>query len=237
MDKMNLSSKTIKIVSVFGIIFVVYNVVLFVLCGFMGHGAAFWISYVFMIISFADVAIISYLLKGRSVLPKDWLLGYPILRHATIYIFIEFVLSVSFMIGDYYKWKGSIAFATQIILLAVHLVFAISCFLAKEMIEDVQEKIQANTTDMRLLQAEVEMVAEKATDIDIKNSFIKLAEQVRYSDPVSDKYLSAIEKEILTYVTNANVCLETNDKENALECCKKASLLLLERNKKCKALK
>lgn len=237
MDKMNLSSKMTKLVSMFGIIFVVYNVVLFVLCGFVGHGVAFWISYVFMIISFADVAVISYLLKGRSVLPKDWLLGYPILKHATIYIVIEFVLSVSFMVGDYYKWKGLIAFATQMILLAIHLVFAISCFLAKEIIEEVKEKVQTNTTDMRLLQAEVEMVAEKTSDIDIKNAFRKLAEQVRYSDPVSNEYLSKIEREIFTYITNANVCLETNDKENALECCKKASLLLLERNKKCKALK
>lgn len=237
MDKMNLSSKIIKIISMFAIIFVVYNVVLFVLCGFVGHGAAFWISYVFMIISFADVAVISYLLKGRSVLPKDWLLGYPILRHATIYIVIEFILSVSFMVGDYYKWKGSIAFATQMILLAVHLVFAISCFLAKEMIEEVQEKIQTNTTEMKLLQAEVEMVVEKTSDLDIKNAFRKLAEQVRYSDPVSNEYLSEIEREILTYVTSANVYLETNDKENALECYKRASLLLSERNKKCKALK
>ena len=123
------------------------------------------------------------------------------------------------------------------ILLAVHLVFAISCFLAKEMIEEVQEKIQTNTIEMKLLQAEVEMVVEKTSDLDIKNAFRKLAEQVRYSDPVSNEYLSEIEREILTYVTNANVYLETNDKENALGCCKRASLLLLERNKKCKVLK
>lgn len=237
MDNINFSSKMTKIISMFAIVFVAYNVVLFVLCGFSGHGAAFWISYVFMVIAFADVAAIEYLLKGRSVLPKDWLLGYPILRHAAIYIIFEFILSATFIVGDYYKWKGTIAFAIQMISLAVHLVFVISCFLAKEMIEDVQEKVNISTTDMRLLQSEVEMIAEKTADTDVKNTFRNLAEQIRYSDPVSNEYLSALEREILTHVTNASVCVETNDREGALEGCKKASLLLIERNKKCKALK
>ena len=37
---------------IFGIVFVVYNAVLFIIAGFEDHGPSFWISYVFMLVAF-----------------------------------------------------------------------------------------------------------------------------------------------------------------------------------------
>lgn len=237
MNNKKITSKMLKIISIFAVVFVTYNLVLFIVCGFIGHGVAFWTSYIFMIIAFADVAVVAYLLKGRSVLPKDWLLGYPILRHVTIYIILELILSILFMIGDLFGWKGSVAFASQMVMLAVHLVFVISSFGAKEMVEDVQEKVKSKTTNMQLLQVNVEMVADKATDAEVKNAFKKLAEQIKYSDPMSNEYLSDIENKMLSYITDASISVEVDNKDESLEYCKRATMLLIERNKKCKVLK
>ncbi len=81
------------------------------------------------------------------------------------------------------------------------------------------------------------MVAEKTTNAAVKEAFLKLAEQVRYSDPMSNDNLFELEKQITLQVSNADSCITLNDIEGALQCYNRATLLLLERNKKCKALK
>ncbi len=216
------------------IVFVTYNVVLFAVCGFSDHGGAFWISYAFMMISFATLAVSGLVLKGRTVQPKDWLLGYPVLKHCGIYLILEFIASITFIALDYIDCPWAIAFAVQMVLLAVHLVFIISCFMAKEMIENVEAKVNQKTSYIRLLKVEAEMIAERATDNDVKNAFGKLAEQLRYSDPMSSEALSDLENRISNLVEQAKVVTEKSD---LLRICNNISLLITERNKKCKVLK
>lgn len=237
MNSFKLTSKVKMIALMLAIGFVTYNVVLFVACGFTGHGASFWISYVFMILAFAALTVTGYMLKSRDIQPKDWLLGYPVLKHSTIYIIVELVLSILFMALDSINSPWWLAFATQMIALAVHSVFIISCFLAQETIVDVQTKVKDATSFIKLLQVDVEMVAEKTTDPAVKDAFKKLAEQVRYSDPMSNENLFELEKQITLQVSNADSCITLNDIDGALQCCNRATLLLTERNKKCKVLK
>lgn len=186
MKKTIITSKTIKYIAIYAIAFITYNLSLFALCGFGGHGTTFWISYVFMLIAFFDVAVVTSMLGATTTLPKDWLFGYPIVRHMTIYVASELFLSIAFMISDTYKMNWSIALVAQMLLFAIHLIFIISCFLAKEIVEDIQEKVKVETTDFRLLQIDVEMIAKKATDEETKQAFKKLAEKIRYSDPMKN---------------------------------------------------
>lgn len=237
MNRFKLTSKVKMIALILAIGFVAYNVVLFVICGFADHEASFWISYVFMLLAFAALTITGYMLKIRTVQPKDWLLGYPVLKHSTIYIVVEFALSILFMALDSTHCPWWVALAAQMIVLAVHAVFLISCFLAQETIIDVQTKVKDATSFIKLLQVDVEMVAEKTTDTAVKEAFLKLAEQVRYSDPMSNDNLFELEKQITLQVSNADSCITRNDIDGALQCCNRATLLLDERNKKCKVLK
>ncbi len=138
MNNFKLTSKVKMIALILAIGFVTYNVVLFVICGFADHGASFWISYVFMLFAFAALTTTGYMLKRRTIQPKDWLLGYPVLKHSTIYIVVEFALSILFMALDSVHCPWWVAFASQMVALAIHAVFIISCFLAQETIIDVQ---------------------------------------------------------------------------------------------------
>lgn len=231
------AAKTFMVILIGAICFLTYNIVLFILCGFTDHGGAFWCSYVFMLLAFITLAVSLIFLRYKDYQPKDWLLGYPILKHCTIYIILESIVSVLFMILDYQKCPWVLAFAVQMILFAVHLVFIISCFLAKEMIEDVQIKVKADTSYFKLLKADAEMAAENCKDREVKQAFMKLAEQIRYSDYVRNPALEPLERQISDLVSEANIFLSLNDEKSALDNCKKAMLLLLERNKKCQALK
>lgn len=229
-------SKTTLLMILLG--FVAYNVVVFALGGFEDHGGAFWVSYAFMLIAFLTVGIVGYTLSQKSDMPKDWLLGYPIIRHSAIFIVIELIASAVFMYLDYENdidWK--IALAVQTLILAAHIAIIFSCFKAKEKIEDVQANVKAKTSRMKFLQVDVEMVAANTDNMMLKQEFAKLAEQVRFSDPVSNELLYDIENQIAYTVEQAKTRIAYNDVDGALALCQKASQLLLERNKKCKILK
>lgn len=231
------NSKSLMIAIVFAICFVTYNVIVFAISGFSGHGSSFWISYVFMMVAFGSLAATGLMLRQRSVQPRDWLFGYPVLKHSTVYIIAEIICSVLFMLLDNIDCPWWISLVVQLLAFTVYAVFAISCFIAQDTIKELQENVKLNTAFIKMLRVDAEMLAEKVSDPEAKKEFVKFAEQVRFSDPMSNEYLNDIENQIKSQVTNAVNCIEQNDLAGAQQCCSKASLLLTERNKKCKALK
>ena len=81
------------------------------------------------------------------------------------------------------------------------------------------------------------MIAEKSSDPNVKTEFMKFAEDVRFSDPISNENLFELEKEIVFEVNKADSFISVGDSQGALACCQKAKLLLVERNKKTADLK
>lgn len=233
---MKMTKKAKMLGAILAIVFVVYNVVLFVLGGFTGHGPVFWLSYVFMLLAFAAMTGAGVLLGKRGIFLRDWLFGYPIIKHSTVYIIAEFILSTVFIVLDKnIPWTW--AFAAQLILLGVYLILAISCLLSKETIDDVHTGVKGKTDFIRLLHADAEMICEKCPDPETKREFQKLADAVRYSDPMSNENLFELEKEITFVAAQADQYIVEGKNDDALKLCEKALLLLSERNKKCKALK
>lgn len=231
-----MTKKSKMLGAMLAIVFIAYNVVLFLLCGFTDHESTFWISWLFTVIAFGALAVSGVLLGKRGRFLRDWLFGYPIVKHSTIYIICEFIVSTIFIIFESsVKWE--IAFAVQFIFLAVYLVFAISCFLAKQTIDEVHTKVEDKTRFIKLLRSDTEMLAVKCEDTAVKVKCQKLAEAVRYSDPMSSEALFELEKELTLTVSECDKAITEKNYEEAGRLCDKASILLIERNKKCKALK
>lgn len=231
---MKMTNKGKMFAGMLALAFVAYNLVLFVIAGF-DHYASFWISYGFMILSFLTLAGAGFVLGSRGMFLRDWLFGYPLIKHTIIYIVCEFVVSTIFIIVDSDGWK--LAFVLQFLLLAVYLVFAVSCFLAKTTIEEVKQKVAEKTQYIKLLTAEVNSIAAKCADAEAKAEIAKLADELRFSDPMSNEALREVEEKLAAVVAECNSAVEAGDSENAKFFCKKAANLLVERNNKCKALK
>lgn len=230
------SKKSKFAAAILAIAIIAYNAVLFAICDFKGHTGAFWTSWIFMLISFATMTVSGVVLGQKGRLLHDWLFNFPIIRHSAIYIAAEFVVSTVFIILEsHVKW--SIAFAVQFLLLCVYGIFAVSCLLSKEVIEDVHDNVSDKTLFIKLLRADTEMLVEKCSDAETKEQYRQLAGAIRYSDPMSNEALFELEKELALAVADCDKAIVANDFEGAKELCKKASLLLSERNKKCKALK
>ena len=213
--------------------FVAYNIVLFALFGFDGN-ASFWVSYAFMLFTFASWVICGNHLKTRTNQPRDWLFGYPIIRHCVIYTAIELIASILFMIFE--DVSVGIPLAVQAIILAVHAVFVVSCFNAKEKIIEVQETVRKKVVYIDSILANIDIALSKANDAQVKNALQILREEVRYSDTMSHDSLGALESQIVQTINMIDSAISANDDINALRCCQKALELMKERNARAKVL-
>lgn len=233
---MHMTKKDKMTAMILAISFIAYNVILFVLCGFTEHTGVFWTSWLFMLVAFFTMASAGVLLGQKGIFLRDWLFGYPIIKHSTIYIVAEFCASTLFIILEkHIKWGWT--FAVQFLFLCIYGVCAVSCFLAKETIDDIHSKVGGKTEFWKLLRADAEMLTEKCEDILLKAEFQQLSDTIRYSDPISSDLLTDLEGEISTAVAECIAAVSDKNYSAARELSNKAMLLLSERNKKCKALK
>lgn len=233
---MKLTKKGKFLAAILAIAFVAYNCIFFLLCGFTGHTAVFWISWGFMIVAFAAMAIVGLVLGKQGMLLRDWLFGFPIVRHSAIYLILEFVSSTLFVVFEE-KIPWGWVLAIQLLFFAVYLIFAISCFLAKDTIAEVNTKVSDKTRFIKLLRTDAEMLVEKCGDPALAEKCRKFAEAVQYSDPMSDEALFELEKDLAFTVSECDKAIVAQEYGKAEQLCDKASLLLTERNRKCKALK
>lgn len=233
---MNSVNKNKMIAAIGAIVFASYQIVLFVLAGFSGHNSVFWISWVFMLIAFASVSISGIFLREKITRLKDWIFGYPIIKHGILYLIIEFLTSTIFIIfEDKILWLW--AFVVQFVVFVFHVVIVISCFMAKDIVEDISFKIKDKTGFIKLLRIDAQMLVENCNNPEAKRSCQELADAIRYSDPMSNENLFEMEKEIALILSNCSNAIKIEDYDMVKKYCDTALLILLERNEKCKALK
>lgn len=240
-----------------GLLFIMYNVLTFVIFRFELNGACHWISYIFMLLAFAAVITETLLSFRKTEDPRDSFMRMPIYFHSIAYIVIELIVSVGFMIYDDYllmeKYRlaaegigalpfshiisGILAFVVQFIILCVHLVIVVIAFSAKNTIKSIDNKVQDKTNFIKLLRVDAEMIANRCPDPEAKAVFTKFAEAVRFSDPMSSEVLFELEIQINDWIYKAQGFLESGNYPAAISCCNTASTLLQERNMKTKVLK
>lgn len=250
-------TRSYVILGVTGIVFLLYNIIFFVLSANSVHGASHWVSYVFMLVAFIAVAVTSFLSFGKFADAKDNFMRFPIYAHSLAYLVIELIASSIFMFIDYqivlskqmlylteamyyppaYDYVWILAFLVQLIILVVHVVILFGAFSAKNTIQNIGYKVQSKTDYIRLLKVDAEITAQKAADPQVKAAFMKLAEDIRFSDPMSHESLFELEKQIQECINNAGNCLAAGNNDGALACCNAAKNLLMERNMKTKVLK
>lgn len=189
-----------------------------------------------MLVAFAAMTVSGVILGKRGLFLRDWLFGFPIIKHSTVYIIAELLVSCVFIMFEN-NIRQSWAFGLQFLLLCIYGICAVSCFLSKETIDDVRTRVSDKTRFIKLLGIDAEMLVEKCSDPETKEECRRLVESVRYSDPMSSEALFELEKDLALTVSKCDRAIETGDFAAAKEFCAKAMLQLTERNKKCKALK
>ncbi len=81
------------------------------------------------------------------------------------------------------------------LILGISAISLISADVARGEINRVEEKVNQKVFYIRELQADVEMLAEQEQNPEIKTSLTRLAEKIRYSDPMSNVALAIWKQE------------------------------------------
>lgn len=212
---------------VIAILFVIYNVIAFVIP--TTKTSAFWICYAFTVISFAVQAYVWYATIGKKQDLKSKLLGSSVTYISAVYLAIQFVAFLIFMfVSSAPNWC---AILVCVMILGISAVCMITTNAGTEMITATENKVAVKRQFIKDLQIEVEMLAESETDGEIKAKLTELAKKIRFSDPMSDATLASLEEELSAKI--ASIKSSTN-KTVAI---KESSELLLKRNKMVQSLK
>ncbi len=212
---------------ILGILFILVGVIAFAVS--TAKTAAFWISYAFTVVAFAAQIIIWNAALGRSESLKSKFLGFSVVHIGIVYLVVQIIALIIFLsIPTLPIWSAVVACA---VIAGISAVCMIASDVGRGEINRVSAKVQEKTFYIRELQADVEMLEEQEQNPEIKISLTKLAEKIRYSDPMSNVALADLEDRIREKVT----ALRTAD--HKLEIIAELDLLLAERNRKAKILK
>lgn len=209
------------------IAFVLFNVIAFAVP--TAKTATFWIAYVFTAVAFASQIVIwKFAFKGADTL-KSKFLGIPLISVGITYLIVQIIAFAVFMALPFLaSW---IAIVVCTLILGVSAICLIGTETGREEINRVEEKVEKKVFYIKSLQVDVEMLASTETNADTKMALTKLAEKIRFSDPMSNDSLADLEAEISTKVK------EIKTAENKLEIITVIDSLITERNKKAKLLK
>ena len=213
--------------AVLAIAFILINVIAFAVP--TAKTATFWVAYVFTAIAFvSQIAIWNFAFKGADTL-KSKLLGIPLISVGITYLIVQIIAFAVFMaLPLTATW---IALVVCALILGFSAICLIGTETGREEINRVEEKVEKKVFYIKSLQVDVEMLASAETDTDTKAALTKLAEKIRFSDPMSNDVLANLESEISAKVN------ELKSAENKLEIITVLDSLITERNKKAKLLK
>ena len=191
--------------------------------------ATFWIAYVFTAVAFVAQIFIWKTALGKEETLKSKFLGFPVLYIAIVYAIIQMAAFAVFLfVPAFPAWSAIVVCP---VIAGVSAICMITADVGRDEIKRVEVKVQKKVFYIRELQTEVELLATAETDVDIKTALAQLAEKIRFSDPMSNEQLADLENKISAKV------LELKTAANKKEVIAEITLLLDERNRKCKFLK
>lgn len=214
------------------IVFAIFNMLVFFLAN--EKNGVFWTSYAFMCIAFV-VQIVSMLLAFGSMEVESSFFGIPLASFSFYYFFAAIFTGAVFMFFQAAPFK--LAFAVQIIILAVYAIVTIITIFSRDAVQDISDEIKESVAAIRVLNVDVDSLQAIVTDPTLKKSLKKLSETVKYSDPMSNDAVSDIEVQIMSAVDELRIYCENEQKEEAVKACQSIELLFLQRNKLLKATK
>jgi len=213
------------------IVFVAFSVVAFAL-PFKKNGV-FWLSYIFSTFAIlAQIYVLKVAFSGTESV-KSKFYGFPIAQIGIVYMGIQVVMSIIFMALAFITpiW---IPLIVDVLLLAASAIGLISTDAMRDEIERQDVKLEIDTSCMTTLRSVVYSLPGKVDDNGLKSDLQNLADEFKYSDPVSGDSLKDIESELEQTVGELQSAVFNNQIDVVRDLVKKSRNILSERNRLCK---
>ena len=219
---MKLSKNAVRFLIFIGLALLVFNVIAFVVP--FAKTGTFWIGYLFGMISIlGQIAVMKLAFNGTTTVRSKFY-GFPVARIGIIYAVVQVLLSIFLM-----------ALAAYIPAWIPVVIFIVASDTVREEVVHQDAKIVEDVKAMRNLQSKMNMlVSQSDCNEEVKSALSSLAEEIKYSDPVSGKATKELEQELLFDIEELQKVVVDGDNESALKICKKTMGILAERNRLCK---
>ena len=225
-EKVKVNNRNLKI-AIISILFIILNVIAFVIP--IEKGNSFWITYGFTIIAFLSQIVVWRISFIGVESHKTKFLGIPLIYLTTVYLIIQIVLFAFIIVAS--NVPTWITIILNILVTGIFLMIILSTLIGRNEVDRIEVKVSEKVYYIKSLQAKIEMLALREKDPTQKQALDKLAQKVRFSDPMSHESLSELELEISQ---NVDQLKQVDDMLPRIE---EIEYLLTERNKMCKLLK
>lgn len=191
----------------------------------------FWLAFAFAIPWNLLVAVALHLWAGKK---KEETLRMPVAYYVCgVFGIIYLVIGLIFMYAPVVLITWPLIL--ELVVTVAYLLVIMYCTRTTEYIAATEKHTKKKVLYIRLLQADVQACATKATDPATKAALEQLAESVRFSDPMSHEALAMQESELMATVSQISQKLNSGEDVTAL--IQKANAQLESRNNRCLLLK
>ena len=217
-----------------GLLLAIFNAVAFIAPVIINEGkynASFWIGYGFIMLAFAGQLICAAKIFNQKDNGKV-LYNIPLFKKSFACLIVSFIAGIISMFVTYW-----IAIIICVVVLLVNLHDVFKLMVVINAVSGVDEKVKEKTFFIKSLTIDAETLMARASDDAIKAECRKVAEALRYSDPMSSDALSPVEGQISAKFADLSAAVAENDKEKTAANTKELLALISDRNKKCRLLK
>lgn len=194
------------------------------------RSACFWLSFAFGVLAIGvQLYTMPRAMRGKL---RSKFYGFPILRISFIYLAAQLVLSLLFMALA--KWVPVwVPTVLYLVLLCAALIGFVGADSVRDEVVRQDDRTKQQVSVMRAFQSQVANLSINC-DESCKAELDKLADEFRYSDPVSSDAITDAEDELRCCIDELQRAVAENQSEDISRLCRKTSLVLAERNRLCK---
>ena len=102
----------------------------------------------------------------------------------------------------------------------------------KNIVQEIDQKIKRNVFAIRSLVTDVETMAESVENREVKAKLDRLAEDIRYSDPMTSEVVAELDLQIKDIIAELEVYVANNELDGIEGKIRQAQLLVSKRNKR-----
>lgn len=225
--------------SLWAILLAVFNVVVFVLRpvipGYIiKYDARFWFAWGFILAAFIVNLVCAYFAFGAEN-AKKLFYSLPLITVSRSGLIVLMAAGCALMlIPGCPAWITAIV---CIVILAFNAAAVIKAKAAGDIASDVDDKVKARTAFIKTASADAQSIMNEAKSSDIRAECKKVYEALRYSDPMSDISLFAIETSIAEKLKALGIAVKADEREEAAALSGEIIALAEKRSQRCRALK
>lgn len=200
------------------------------------HTKLYWTALAFSLFAVLMQAVTIGLAFHKGETYKSKFYGFPIARLGVVYLIVQILLGfLGMALGDRVPlWCGAVCY---VLLFAAFVVGLVGADAAREFAEAQDEKVKDAAGNMCMLQAKAAALAGVCDDAETKTYLQKLAEDFRFSDPMSADATSAQELQLSVLLDELQTAITAGDFAAARKTILQTQTALQTRNELCKRSK